>query len=65
MRDFGTEDPDFFNGLIDQLANASPKGSRYLDDLGFRFGEPRQYLDELGIKHMLAFMKRRKPRDDI
>ena len=33
MRDFGTKDSDFLNGLIDQVANASPKSSRYLEEI--------------------------------
>ena len=65
MRDFGTEDPDFFAGLIDQLANASSKGSLYLDELGLTSRDVRQYPDVLGIKFMLAFVKRKKPADEI
>jgi hypothetical protein len=65
VRDFGTDDPDFFNGLVDQVANASSKGCLYLDELGLDSRDERQYPDELGIKFMLAFMRRRKPRDEI
>ena len=54
VRDFGTDDPDFLNGLIDQLANASSKGSLYLDELGLNSRDVRQYPDELGIKFMFA-----------
>jgi hypothetical protein len=65
MRDFGTEDPDFFHGLIHQLANASAQGSLYLDELGLDSRDVRQYPDELGIKSMLAFVKSKKPADEI
>ena len=46
MPDFGTEDPDFFFGLIHQVANAGAKGE---------YGE--RAPDERGIKFMLAFIK--------
>jgi hypothetical protein len=50
MPGFGTRNPDFFAGLLHQVSNAGSKG---------------QYPDELGIKFMLAFIKRNKPRDEI
>jgi hypothetical protein len=50
MSSFGTRDPDFLYGLIHQVGNAGAKG---------------EYPDELGIKFMLAFIKSRKPRDEI
>jgi hypothetical protein len=50
MSSFGTRDPDFLYGLIHQVGNAGSKG---------------QYPDERGIKFMLAFIKRSKPRDEI
>jgi len=65
LRDFGTEDPDFLNGFIDQLANASARGSLYLEEIGLNSWDERQYPDELGIKFMLAFVKRNKPADEI
>jgi len=50
MSSFGTRDPDFLYGLVHQVGNAGSKG---------------QYPDERGIKFMLAFIKRSKPRDEI
>ena len=50
MHSFGTTDGDFLNGLIQQVGNAGSGG---------------QYPDELGVKFMFAFIKRRKPRDEI
>ena len=32
MRDLGTKDLDFLSGLVDQVANASPKASSYLEE---------------------------------
>ncbi len=50
MRAFGTKNPDFFFGLLQQIVNAGSKG---------------QYPDEQGIKFMLGFIKESKPRDEI
>ena len=50
MRSFGTTDREFLDGLIHQVGNAGSGG---------------QYPDELGVKFMLAFIKRREPRDEI
>jgi hypothetical protein len=50
MRAFGTNDGDFFNGLLHQVANAGSKG---------------KCPDELGTKMMLAFIKSVEPRDEI
>jgi len=50
MRSFGTRDPDFFYGLLHQVANAGSKG---------------KFPDEKGIKFMLAFIKGSEPRDEI
>ena len=65
MRDFGTKDPDFLYGLIHQVANASPKASSYLEDIGLDSWGTKQFVDELGIKKMLAFIKGGKPGDPI
>jgi hypothetical protein len=50
MRACGTEESDFFNGLLQQIANAVSSG---------------KYPDEAGIKFMLAFIKGAEPRDQI
>jgi hypothetical protein len=50
MPRFGTNDPDFFLGLLHQVSNAGTKGR-----------EP----DEAGIKFQLAFIKSVEPRDEI
>jgi hypothetical protein len=65
MRDLGTKDLDFLSGLVDQVANASPKASSYLEDIGLDSWGTKQFVDELGIQHMLAFIKESKPRDPI
>ena len=65
MRDFGTKDSDFLNGLIDQVANASPKSSRYLEEIGLNSSGVKQFADEVGVKFMLAFIREGKPRDTI
>jgi len=65
MHEFGTDDPDFLNGFIDQLANAGARGSLYLDEVGLNPQDMRQYPDELGVKFMLAFVKKNKPADEI
>ncbi len=65
MRDFGTKDPDFFHGLVHQVGNASPKSSRYLEEIGLDSWGVKQFADEVGVKSMLAFIKECKPRDPI
>jgi hypothetical protein len=50
MRAFGTSNPDFFHGLLQQVANAGSKG---------------EGPDEIGIKFILAFIKDLEPRDEI
>jgi hypothetical protein len=50
MPGFGTGDPDFFFGLIRQVANAGAKG---------------QFPDEEGFKFMLAAIKGIEPRDQV
>jgi hypothetical protein len=65
MRDLRTKDPDFLNGLVDQVANASPNASSYLEDIGLDSWGTKQFVDELGIKKMLGFIKGSKPRDPI
>ena len=50
MRACGTKDPDFFHGLLHQIASASSNG---------------EHPDEPGIKFMLAFIKGIEPRDQI
>jgi hypothetical protein len=65
MREFGTDDPDFLNGFVDHLANAGARGCLYLDEVGLNPQDMRQYPDELGIKFMLAFVKKNKPADEI
>ena len=50
MRAFGTNEPDFFYGLLQQIVNAGSKG---------------KYPDETGVKFMLAFIRSREPRDEF
>ena len=50
LRSFGTREPDFLFGLVHQVGNAGSNG---------------EGPDERGIKFMLAFIKSRKPRDEI
>jgi hypothetical protein len=50
MRAFGTKEPDFFYGLLQQIVNAGSKG---------------KYPDETGVKFMLAFIRSRQPRDEF
>jgi hypothetical protein len=50
MRACGTEESDFFSGLLQQIANAVSSG---------------KYPDEAAIKFMLAFIKGAEPRDQI
>ena len=50
MRACGTADPDFFNGLVHQIANAGSNG---------------EHPDKPGIRFMLAFVKGVEPRDQI
>lgn len=50
MPAFGTNNSDFFFGLVQHIVNAGGKG---------------QYPDELGIKFMLGFIQSRAPRDEI
>ena len=50
MRAFGTKEPDFFFGLLQQIVNAGSKG---------------KYPDEPGVKFMLAFIRSRQPRDEF
>ena len=50
MRACGTEESDFFSGLLQQIANAVSSG---------------KYPDEAAIKFMLAFIKGADPRDQI
>jgi hypothetical protein len=64
-RDFGTQDRDFLEGLLDQVGNASPKSSRHLEEIGLDAWGVKQVADEIGIKHMLAFIKESKPKDPI
>ena len=52
MDGLGSRDPDFFFGLVDQVANASSRGSG-------------RYPDEQGIKFMLSVIKGIAPRDQI
>ena len=49
MRAFGTNDQNFFYGLIDQLANAVSKGGN---------------LDEKEIKFLFAYIKNSEPKDE-
>ena len=65
MGEFGTKDLDFLNGLVDQVGNASPKSSRYLEEIGLDSWGVKQFADEVGIKQMLAFIRECKPRDPI
>jgi hypothetical protein len=65
LRDFGTKDSDFLFGLIHQVANASPKAGGYLEDIGLDTWGTKLFVDERGIKQMLAFIKESKPRDPI
>ena len=65
MRDLGTKDLDFLNGLVDQVANASPTPSSYLEDIGLDSWGTKQFVDELRIQQMLAFIREGKPRDPI
>jgi hypothetical protein len=51
MLRFGTNDPDFFVGLLHQVSNAATNKGR----------DP----DEAGIKFQLAFIKGVEPRDEI
>ena len=62
---FGTKGVDFLNGLLEQVANTSPKSSRYLEESGLDSWGVKQFADEVGIKQMLAFIKECKPRDPI
>jgi hypothetical protein len=64
MRDFGTKDPDFLKGLIDQVGNASPKSNRCHEERLESWGV-KQFVDEVGVKSMLAFIKEGKPTDAI
>jgi len=50
LRSFGSREPDFLFGLVHQVGNAGSNG---------------EGPDERGIKFMLAFIKSRKPRDEI
>jgi hypothetical protein len=50
MPAFGTNDADFFYGLLQQVVNAGEKG---------------QDPDEQGVKFMLAFIRSREPRDEL
>jgi hypothetical protein len=50
MAGFGTSDPDFFFGLLHHVANAGANG---------------RLPDETGVKFMLAFIRRVRPRDEI
>ena len=50
MRTFGTESPDFFYGLLQQIVNAGSKGT---------------YPDEQGIKFILGFITGNQPRDEM
>ena len=65
MRDFGTKDSAFLNGLIDQVANASARSSRYLEETELDAWGVKQFADEVGVKFMLAFVREGKPRDTI
>jgi len=65
MRECGTDDEQFFHGLVEQLANASARGIHYLAEIGLEPRDMRQYPDEVGIKFMFAFVKRNKPANEI
>ena len=51
------------NGLVDQVANASPTPSSYLEEIGLDAWGVKQFADEVGVKFMLAFVREGKPRD--
>jgi len=65
MHDFRTNDRDFLDGLLEQVANASPKPSNYLEEIGLDAWGVKQFADEVGVKSMLAFIKENKPKDPI
>ena len=50
MRTFGTKNPDFFYGLLQQVVNAGSKGA---------------HPDEQGIRFILGFITGNKPRDEM
>ena len=64
MREFGTSDPDFLHGLIDQVGNASPKSHNYHEERLESWGA-KQFVDKVGVKSMFGFIKEGKPTDMI